>query len=148
VVPVLYGCYAKLAVVPVSPGLKALTDRYVDFGDNPDGLREAVRQYFDQQGGVWELQVQLATDSGKMPVEDASVVWSEEQSPYLTVVRIEVGPQPAWSAKTSRPSMMEWHSAPGMAWPATARWAVSCEYANPPMKCPPASGLSTTAAPA
>lgn len=100
VVPVLYGrYYAKLAVVPVSPALQALTDKHVDFGDNPDGLREAVRQYFEQQGGEWELRVQLATDREKMPVEDASAVWPEALSPYVTVARIEVGPQPAWSAE-------------------------------------------------
>ncbi|MBW4793241.1 hypothetical protein [Pseudomonas tolaasii] len=61
VVPVLYGCYfAKLAVVPVSPGLKALTERHLGFCDNPDRLLEIIRRYFGLQGGVWELQVRLA----------------------------------------------------------------------------------------
>ncbi len=100
VVPMLYGrYYAKLAVVPVSPGLTALTDAYVDFGGNPDGLREAVSAYFAQQGGTWEVRVQLATDLEKMPIEDASVQWPEELSPYVTVARLEVEPQPAWSSE-------------------------------------------------
>ena len=33
----------------------------------------------------------------KMPIEDASVVWPEDLSPYVTVARIKVQPQSAWS---------------------------------------------------
>jgi len=32
-----------------------------------------------------------------MPIEDASVVWPEAESPYRTVARLTVPPQPAWS---------------------------------------------------
>nr|WP_314872660.1 catalase family protein [uncultured Pseudomonas sp.] len=97
VVPVLYGpYYAKLAIVPVSPSLVALSDQQVDLDGKPDGLREAVADYFNTQGGVWEIRVQLATDIDKMPIEDASVEWPEDLSPYLTVARLEVGPQPSW----------------------------------------------------
>lgn len=98
VVPVLWGrYYAKLSVVPVSPELKALTDRNVDLSDKPNGLREAINEHFAQHGGTWEVRVQLATDTDKMPIEDASVVWPEDASPYVTVARIEVQPQTAWS---------------------------------------------------
>lgn len=98
VVPVLYGrYYAKLSVVPVSPELEALTDQNVDLSDKPNGLREAINAHFAQHGGTWEVRVQLATDIDKMPIEDASVVWPEDVSPYVTVARIEVKPQTAWS---------------------------------------------------
>ncbi|WP_369300972.1 catalase family protein [Pseudomonas sp. N2-5-1-1] len=98
VVPMLYGpYYAKVAVVPVSSNLTALTDLHVDFGDNPDGLRAAVEAYFAQSGGTWEVRVQLATDLEKMPIEDASVQWPEDLSPYVTVARIDLEPQAAWS---------------------------------------------------
>ncbi|VVM43722.1 hypothetical protein PS631_00427 [Pseudomonas fluorescens] len=97
VVPVLYGpYYAKLAIVPVSPELTALTDLKVDLDDNPDGLRAAVAEHFNTHGGVWEIRVQLATDLDKMPIEDASVEWPEDLSPYLTVARLEVEAQPSW----------------------------------------------------
>lgn len=103
VVPILYGpYYAKLAMVPVSASLNALTDLHVDFADNPDGLRAAVTEYFIQHGGTWELRIQLATDLGKMPIEDASVQWSEELSPYVTVARIDVDAQPAWDSEKVR----------------------------------------------
>ncbi len=98
VVPLLYGRYfAKLSLVPVSPELKALTDQQVDLNDKPNGLREAISEHFAQHGGTWELRVQLATDIEKMPIEDASVVWPEDVSPYVTVARLKVQPQTAWS---------------------------------------------------
>lgn len=97
VVPVLYGTYyAKVAVVPVSPSLCALTDHQLDLADDPDGLRTAVAEYFRQEGGTWEIRVQLATDIEKMPIEDASVQWPEELSPYVTVARLDVAPQASW----------------------------------------------------
>lgn len=99
VAPILYGAYyAKIAVVPISPSLTALTHQHVDFADNPDGLRAAVKAYFAQNSGVWEVRVQLTTDLEKMPIEDASVEWPEKLSPYLTVARIEVDAQDAWAS--------------------------------------------------
>ena len=98
VVPVLYGNYfAKLSVAPVSPELTALANQNVDLSGKPNGLREAISAHFAKHGGTWEVRVQLATDIEKMPIEDASVVWPEEASPYVTVARIEVAPQSTWS---------------------------------------------------
>ncbi|MBK4994532.1 catalase family protein [Pseudomonas sp. S37] len=100
VVPILYGpYYAKLAVVPVSPSLKALTDLKVDLGEDPDGLRTIVAEHFQRHGGIWEVRVQLATNIEKMPIEDASVEWPENLSPYLTVARLTVDPQPSWDGE-------------------------------------------------
>jgi hypothetical protein len=99
-VPLLYGHYfGKASVAPVSPELTALTDAPVNLKGKPDGLREAVSDFFAANGGEWELRVQLATDIDKMPIEDASVQWSEEESPYVTVAHIRVAPQSAWSAE-------------------------------------------------
>jgi hypothetical protein len=101
-VPFLYGPYfAKLSVVPVSPELTALTDKPLDVNGHPDALRDAVNDYFTTRAGEWDVRVQLATDIGKMPVEDASVEWPEDESPYVTVARIRVDPQPAWNAERS-----------------------------------------------
>ncbi|GAB7531099.1 catalase family protein [Pseudomonas sp. 3A(2025)] len=101
VVPFLYGdYYAKLALVPVSPGLQSLTDQPVNLDDDPNGLRTAVNEWFAQFGGVWELRIQLATDLEKMPIEDASKVWPEDLSPFVTVARLEVQPQDSWSPES------------------------------------------------
>jgi hypothetical protein len=96
--PILYGRYmAKLSLVPVSDTLRALTDAPVDLKNKPDGLREAVVEHFSREGGEWELRVQLNTDIEKMPIEDPSVEWPEDESPYVTVARLRAGPQLAWS---------------------------------------------------
>ena len=101
-VPVLYGDYmAKLSIAPASAGLKALTDAKVDLDDKPDGLRAAVVEFFTTNGAEWEIKVQFCTDLETMPVEDASVPWPEDESPYLTVARIVAKPQSAWDAAKS-----------------------------------------------
>jgi len=101
-VPFLYGLHmAKWQVVPVSPELVALTDAPVDLAGTPNGLRQAVVDHFATHGGEWELRVQLCTDVEAMPIEDATVPWSEALSPFVTVARITVPPQVAWSASRS-----------------------------------------------
>lgn len=95
-VPILYGDYiAKVAVRPIFD-LSLLTDVPVDANGHPNVLREAVSDYFGTKGGEWEFQVQLCTSLETMPIEDASIVWPEEESPYVPVARLVVEPQPSW----------------------------------------------------
>ncbi len=101
-VPFLYGRHmAKWQVVPVAPSLLDLKDQLVDLKDKPDGLRAAVLDYFASQGGEWDLRVQLCTDLAAMPIEDASVRWPEDQSPFISVARISVPSQCSWSEELS-----------------------------------------------
>ena len=96
--PFRYGSgIAKLSVAPISPELKALTDAPVNLSGRPNGLRAALIDYFSVHQGEWELRVQLRTNAGTMPVEDASVPWPEDESPYLPVARLTVARQPAWN---------------------------------------------------
>ena len=88
---------AKYAVAPVSPALRALKDAPVELSGHPNGLREAIIAFFRDGGGEWEIRAQLLTNPETMPIEDASVEWPEEESPYVTVGRITAPPQPAWS---------------------------------------------------
>ena len=98
--PFLYGPYVcKFALAPVSPGLTALTKKPIDVNGKPDALRESVIEHFGQAGGEWELRVQLNTGLDAMPIEDASVPWPEDKSPYVAVARISVPAQNAWSAE-------------------------------------------------
>lgn len=98
VAPLLYGrYYAKLSLAPLSPELAALSGTEVDLHDNPDGLREAVSEFLGGHDAWWELRVQLATDLDRMPIEDASVEWPEDVSPYLPVARIHVPAQASFS---------------------------------------------------
>lgn len=101
-VPFLYGLHmAKWQIAPVSPGLLALKDAPVDLGGTPDGLRAAVVEYFAAHGAEWELRVQLCTSLENMPIEDASVPWSEDESPFVPIARLTVQPQSAWSESRS-----------------------------------------------
>ena len=102
-VPVRWGAYvAKVAVAPSSPALQALTGQPLDLGKTPDALRAEVVRFFAGQGGEWEVKAQLLIDPNTMPVEDASVLWPEEDSPYVTVGRISVPAQEAWSDEKVR----------------------------------------------
>jgi hypothetical protein len=114
-VPLLYGDYmAKISVAPISPALAALAKAPLNVNGKPDGLRAAVVEHFAIQGGEWELRVQLCNDLDAMPIENAAVVWPEEQSPYVAVARITVPAQAAWSEASARQledglSFSPWH---------------------------------------
>lgn len=113
--PILYGDnMAKISVVPICDVLKQLKNAPVDLSDKPNGLREAVVDFFGLNTAVWELRVQLCTDLESMPIEDSSIVWPEELSPYIAVARITVKPQVAWSEVRSNAvddgmSFSPWH---------------------------------------
>lgn len=101
-VPFLFGPYmAKFSLVPTAVGLTTLTDAPVDYASDPDVLRKVVGDYFAQQGGEWDLRVQLCTNIEEMPIEDASSEWPEELSPYVTVARVVAPPQAGWSEALS-----------------------------------------------
>jgi hypothetical protein len=114
--PILYGDYmAKVAIKPTSAALRGLKKAAVNLQGRPDGLREAVMEFFRHNAGEWNLQVQLCTNLQTMPIENASTPWPEQLSPYLTVARIVVPSQNAWSAQ--RVKMVEeqmafnpWHA--------------------------------------
>lgn len=96
--PFLYGQYmAKFSLAPASPALLALSGAAIGNGD--DAQRAAIGAFFGDTGGPaaeWELRVQLCVDVERMPIEDASVAWPEELSPYVAVARLSVPRQQAW----------------------------------------------------
>ena len=117
-VPLRFGDYiAKLSLVPVSPSLMALKDQPLpeEFADQPDGLRGSINAFFaEDDSAELELRVQLNTDLEKMPIEDASVEWPEEESPYVAVARVRIGRQTGWSEERSKAiddglSFSPWH---------------------------------------
>ena len=92
-----YGDYiAKINAVPISESLKPLIGQHVD--THEDGaLRNLVVAFFRENFAQYELQVQLCTNLEKMPVEDASVRWDEEESPYIPVAILTLPAQEAFS---------------------------------------------------
>jgi hypothetical protein len=97
-----FGDYiAKFSLRPATPELRALHDKLLDVRGKPDGLREGMIAFFSTHGGEWEFCVQLCTDLGKMPVEDATVLWPTDESPYVGVARVKIPKQTAWSQQLS-----------------------------------------------
>lgn len=97
--PIRYGKYiAKISIEPASENLKQLTGKHVPhLGKRYSGLRDEAVKFFETETAVWNVCVQLCTDLEKMPVEDASVKWPEDMSPYVPVARITAAPQNAYS---------------------------------------------------
>ncbi len=93
-----HGAYvAKLGLFPVSPELVAMVDQTLDTGADHDAFRHAVADHMRVHGAVFELRVQLCTDLGTMPVEDAAVPWPEDRSPYIAAAWISIPAQDAYS---------------------------------------------------
>ena len=112
--PYRYGDHvAKFQLRPVSPDLTALADERIDVKGRRDAIREDTGAALARHGGVWELRVQLCIDAEAMPIEDATVVWDEEASPWRTVARLEIDPQPGWGeaheALDEALSFRPWH---------------------------------------
>lgn len=112
-----YGDYiAKLNAAPLSENLKALTGKGIDTG-NPSILRDLVVEFFKSNAAEYEIGIQLSIDLEKMPVEDASIEWSEEESPYRAVAKLTIPVQGAYSNERrvygdDGLSFNPWHSLP------------------------------------
>ncbi len=93
---------AKVAAFPASRELNALGDGPLDLNGDPDGFRAAVVEFFRRSSAEFDFRVQLCTDLERMPVEDASVRWPEEESSYLSVARLVLPRQEAYSPARQR----------------------------------------------
>ena len=92
-----FGDYvAKVGVAPLSDNVKALTDKEEDIKEQ-SGWRDLVVDFFRTQGAEYELRAQLCTDLKTMPVEDASIDWPQDQSPYQALGKIVLPAQDAFS---------------------------------------------------
>jgi hypothetical protein len=151
-VPIRYGDYiAKIGVVPIARDLTDLTNKPVDLSAGHDALRDLVRAHFATKGGLWDIRVQLCTDLKDMPVENATVAWDEEKSPYIAVARLEVPAQDSWSGPSQEKidkamAFSPWHGiaahqplgsimrARRQAYPASAQFRLEkngCPFAEP-----------------
>ena len=96
--PLRFGDHvAKLAVFPVAAEQVALKEWRLDPHADEDGFRHAAVAYFGEHEAVFELRAQLWTDADSQPIEDASVPWSEDESPYRTVAVLRLPRQDAYS---------------------------------------------------
>lgn len=73
----------KYAMTPCSD---YQTEKAVNMGENQ--LRAALHSHLQQAPVCYSLGVQLQTDPQTMPIEDASVIWDESDSPFIPVARL------------------------------------------------------------
>ncbi len=96
--PYRYGDYvAKLGVIPNNSALRSLSDQAYD-PETYNALREATVEFFRTNSAEFDFVVQLNADPEKMPIEDATVPWSEERSPFRAVARLILPAQEAYDA--------------------------------------------------
>lgn len=103
----------KFRLAPIS-GIKEFADETVNASGRPDAIRQSVNELLIEQGGIWELGVQLCTDLQAMPIEDPTVARDEEVSPYRRVATLEIPAQQAWidgasDAEEDRLFFSPWH---------------------------------------
>jgi hypothetical protein len=105
------GRAVKYLVRPRSARRSALPPTLTD-----DYLASAIRQRLEESDATFDFMIQLQTDSQRMPIEDASIEWKQEESPYVSVARIRIPPQsiddPARAARCEETAFNPWHSLP------------------------------------
>lgn len=96
--PYRFGDYvAKIQLAPVSDDLTKLEGQTIDTANRPDALSEAVDATMRDSHARWELRVQLCRDLDAHPIEDATVEWDEQVSPFVTVATVEARAQPGYT---------------------------------------------------
>lgn len=56
-------------------------------------LRDSMEKHLSHASVCFDFMVQLQTDEEEMPIEDASVIWDEDDSAFQKVARIEIESQ-------------------------------------------------------
>ena len=105
------GRAVKYAVAPSSTHRSSmppvLTDTY---------LKDAARARLSEAEATFDFMIQFQTDAGRMPIEDASVEWKLQDSPYVRVARIRIPPQsiddPVRLARCEQTAFNPWHCLP------------------------------------
>ncbi|WP_375485471.1 catalase family protein [uncultured Mycobacterium sp.] len=96
--PLRYGEYvAKLELVPSSDSVKQLQAKEIDAAAGQNAQTDGVREFFKTNTAEYELRVQLCTDTDAMPIENATVPWSETASPHRRVATITFPRQDPYS---------------------------------------------------
>jgi catalase len=75
----------------VTPCSSYQTDKVVEPGENQ--LRAAIKAHLRKERACFNFGIQIQGDPDKMPVEDASVIWDEDSSPFVTVATLTFADQ-------------------------------------------------------
>ncbi len=87
--PIRFGEYvAKYRVRPAGDRDESYLELVKSLALQPDALRLALEQTLRTQEVLFEFQVQFRTSEQTMPIEDATVEWPENESPFRTVAHL------------------------------------------------------------
>jgi hypothetical protein len=79
-------------------------------------LRHAMIDTLSRQAVSFDFAIQFQTDPINMPIEDASIIWSEKQSPLISIATIEIPQQdfthPEQDAFARNLTFNPWHTLP------------------------------------
>jgi Catalase len=82
----------------------------------PNFLRENMQKQLNQDNSCFDFMVQLRKRPSEMPIEDPTVEWSEEDSPFIPVAKISIPRQEFASAKQEafceNLAFTPWHTIP------------------------------------
>ena len=53
-------------------------------------MRAAIKAHLQREAACFEFGVQVQKDPQTMPIEDASVIWDEDVSPFQTVATLTI----------------------------------------------------------
>ena len=99
--------YISRPVSRAHPRTPTLTDTY---------LHDELRLRLSTEGTAFDFFVQFQTNPQTMPIEDASVEWSERESPYVRVAEVRIPRQAIDAAgrdqTCERTSFSPWHCLP------------------------------------
>jgi catalase len=82
--------------------------------DKTNYLREAMTKHLDSKDAYFDFKIQLQKNASKMPIEDSTVEWDEQASPYVKVATIRI-PQQDFNTEERKQldeqqSFSPWHS--------------------------------------
>jgi catalase len=87
--PIRYGNFvAKYRVKPAGDRRDSYLELVQRLGAEADALRLALEETLLIQELLFEFQVQLRTSEQSMPIEDATILWPESESPFRTVAHL------------------------------------------------------------
>lgn len=113
--PIRFGQFvAKYRVRPAGEIPGTGVELAYNLGTRPDALRQMLEETLRAQPLQFEFQIQLRTSATSMPVEDATVEWPENESPYrpvavLSFPRQEIGAQQQ-NASCRQLAFNVWHA--------------------------------------
>jgi len=86
---VRHGDYiAKVRFAPVPAFAAAVVRRTLDPASAAEVYRPALIAELQERPYEFDIQVQLCADLAQMPVEEVTVEWPEELSPFVTVAKL------------------------------------------------------------